>query len=70
MTHPLEDRLRDAGIACRVERRDRLAILIPDNAAMDFGRESRLQALQMAREEGFSHVSVELDPDGAPLPRT
>jgi hypothetical protein len=75
----LESRLRDAGIACRVEVRDRLAILVPDGARPT--REERFRAIQLANAEGFSHVCVELadgvvsrdgagilEPHGATLP--
>ena len=68
MTHPLETRLRGEGIGCRVEQRDRLVILIPDNSARALTREHRLRALQLAREEGFSHAAIELDPGVATLP--
>jgi hypothetical protein len=69
MMDHLETRLRETGIACRVEQRDRLLILVPDEAVNGFGREARLRALQVAREEGCTHVAVELDPGGATLPR-
>ena len=62
MIHPLEGKLRDAGIACRVETRDRLVILIPDRERVAFQREDRLRALRIARDEAFSHVAIELDP--------
>ena len=63
---PLELRLREAGIACRVEVRERLAILVPDSGGPT--PDERLRALQLARTEGFSHVCVELEPHGAALP--
>ena len=66
MSELLQSRLREAGISCRVEARDRLAILIPDVA--DINRADRLLMIQMARGQGFTHVAIELDPDGAPLP--
>ena len=62
----LETQLRDAGISCRVEVRDRLAILVPDRAVPT--RDERLRMLQLARAEGFTHVCVELEPGGASLP--
>lgn len=68
MMHLLESRLRTEGISCRVEARDRLAILIPDAPAV-LDREHRVRALQLAREDGFTHVTVELDPVGATIPR-
>jgi hypothetical protein len=66
MSDVLQSRLREAGIACRVEQRDRLAIVIPDAAGIS--RDDRLLMIQTARAEGFTHVAIELDPDGAPLP--
>lgn len=80
----LERALRDEGIACRVEARDRLAVLIPDaspapgmpNAAVDLARRvARERALALARTLGFTHVALELpapptltSPPGAGLP--
>jgi hypothetical protein len=61
---PLESRLREAGIACRVEVRERLVILVPDDAGPT--REERLRAIQFARAEGFTHVCVELCPHPSP----
>ena len=69
MTPELERRLRDAGIACRVEIRDRLAILIPDVPSESVSRDERLRALRIAREEGFSHAAIEIDPDVAAVSR-
>ena len=63
---PLELRLREAGIACRVEVRERLAVLLPDGARPT--GEERVRAVQLAQAEGFSHVCVELEPHGAALP--
>lgn len=68
MNHPLETQLRETGVACRVEARDRMAILVPDRDAGRMTVEDRLRVLRMAREHGFSHVSLELDPDVAALP--
>ena len=62
----LSDRLREQGLGCRVEVRDRLAVLIPHADAPPLSREA---VLRLAREEGFTHVALELDPDGAALPR-
>jgi hypothetical protein len=66
MSDALQSRLREAGIPCRVEARDRLAIVIPQAAGIR--RDDRFLMIQMAREQGFTHVAIELDPDGAPLP--
>jgi hypothetical protein len=65
----LEALVREHGIDCRVEVRDRVAILIPESRAI--GRltaEQRRQVLQLAKSEGFTHVAVELDPAGAAFP--
>ena len=62
----LESRLREAGITCRVEVRERLAILVPESAVPT--GDERLRAIQLARTAGFSHVCVELEPHGAALP--
>lgn len=64
----LAARFHERGIECRVERRDRLAILIPpdDSPLLAGGREA---LLKLAREEGFTHLAIELDPDGAALSR-
>jgi hypothetical protein len=60
------ERLREHGVACRVEIRDRLAVLIPDADDVPI---SRADVRRLAREAGFTHVALELDPDGAALPR-
>ena len=64
----LAARLRERGLDCRVEVRERLAILIPPDVPLPLA-ESRKDLLKLAREEGFTHVAIELDPDGAALPR-
>ena len=64
----LTARLCEQGVACRVETRDRLAILIPDGEYSP-GVDVRQQVLKLARDEGFTHVALELDPDGAALLR-
>ena len=64
----LVTRLSEAGFDFRVEVRDRLAILIPE-ADSTPGVERRTQILSLAREEGITHVALELDPDGAALSR-
>jgi hypothetical protein len=70
MSDTLALRLRDHGLACRLEARDRLAIVIPGplDAGPPLDREARLRVLQLLRAEGFTHVALELDPDGASLP--
>jgi hypothetical protein len=63
----LTSRLAHEGITCRVETRDRLAIIVatPDSLAT---AAVRADVLRVAKEEGFTHVALELDPDGAALP--
>lgn len=68
MNESLEQRLRDEGFAYRAELRDRLVILVPERTA-DLAREERTHVTRIALAEGFTHVAVELDPVGAPLPR-
>jgi hypothetical protein len=63
----LTSRLAQHGFTCRIEARDRLAIIV---AAPDFLATAavRGEVLRLAKEEGFTHVALELDPDGAALP--
>ena len=68
MNDQFETRVRAAGVACRVETRDRLAVLVPDEA-LQLSADLRRNILQIARAEGFTHVAVELDPAVASLPR-
>ena len=63
----LESHVRESGMECRVEVRDRLAILVPEHGGQ-LSAEQRRQILQLAKSEGFTHVAVELDPVGAALP--
>ena len=65
----LATQLRDQGFPCRLEARDRLAIVIPDavETGVELNREARSRVLQLLRAEGFTHVALELDPDGAAL---
>ena len=65
----LESHVREFGVDCRVEVRDRLAILIPEESrGSRLSADQRRQVLQLAKSEGFTHVAVELDPDVAALP--
>jgi hypothetical protein len=63
----LTSRLAQHGITCRIEARDRLAIIV---AAQDSLTTAAVRAdvLRLAQEEGFTHVALELDPDGAAFP--
>ena len=63
----LTSRLEQHGITCRIETRDRLAILIPASDSLPLTI-ARADVLRLAKEEGFTHVALELDPDGAALP--
>ncbi len=60
----LETLLREHGVKCRVEARDRLVILVPDST---LAIPDRVRAVELARASGFTHVALELDPDGATL---
>jgi hypothetical protein len=59
--------LRGAGIACEVEARAALALIVAPTAA-DATRlaadDLRRRVLALAREHGFTHVAVELGVDG------
>ena len=61
-----ESALRRAGYDARVEARERLAIVILAGDAPT--GDDRRRIVQLARAEGFTHVSLELDPHGAALP--
>ncbi len=63
----LESQVRESGVDCRVEVRERLAIVVPESG-VQLSAEQRRQILQLAKSEGFTHVAVELDPVGAALP--
>lgn len=62
----LELLLREHGMDCRVETLDRLAILVPD-PTLEIS--DRKRVVELARASGFTHVALELDPDGATLSR-
>ena len=63
----LTTRLQQHGIACRIEERDRLAIIVANQNSFSTAA-ARAEILRLAKEEGFTHVALELDPDGAALP--
>ncbi|CAN5915590.1 hypothetical protein BH11GEM1_BH11GEM1_00890 [soil metagenome] len=66
----LEGALAERGLVCRVEGRAGLAVLIADAATVAAlgDVEVRRAALALAREQGFSHVAIELRGD-APVSR-
>ena len=68
----LADALQGFGIACAVEPRQGLAIIVADvrAAASLAAPELRQAVLAMAKDNGFTHVAVELaaDPAGARAP--
>jgi hypothetical protein len=66
VTSHLEAKLLDFGIACRVEVRDRLAVVVPVGE-LAVNADVRAGIVSRARAEGFTHVAVEIDPDRAPL---
>jgi hypothetical protein len=68
MIERLGEALRAAGFPCRVETRERLAIIAFDGGTIASGAD-RLQISRIAREHGFTHVALELTRAGrAPLP--
>ena len=58
--------LRGAGIACEVEARAALALIVVSStdAARLAADDLRRRVLALAREHGFTHVAVELGVDG------
>jgi hypothetical protein len=60
MNDSLEHALAQAGIAARVEVRERLAILIPRHETDLTSEANRRAALALAAERGFTHVAMEL----------
>ncbi len=61
----LEAALRAHGLACEVEPRETLAVLVPCRTTLDLATaERRALAIRLAREHGFTHVAVELAPGG------
>ena len=55
--------LSQLGVPCRVETRGALAVIVADAAgAKRFGEaEVRQRALALARENGFTHLALELE---------
>ena len=61
MIEDLERALVEAGIAARVEVRERLAILVPHAEQANLTSEQQRRALvALAAERGFTHVALEL----------
>ena len=58
--------LRGVGIACEVEARAALALIVAstDDATRLAADDLRRQVLALAREHGFTHVAVELGVEG------
>ncbi len=62
----LEADLATLGIRCRVEARDRLALVVPRDGYESLADpELRRKAMRMAEAHGFSHLALEL-PDDEP----
>ena len=62
--------LGEAGLACEIEGRERLAVLrgtAPDAALLADPAQREL-ALRLAAAHGFTHVALELVDDGVPDP--
>lgn len=68
----LERALRDAGVSCTVEARERLAVLVPSggSALADLADpERRRETFALAVAHGFTHLAVELvEAVPAPVP--
>ena len=59
----LAEALAAHGIACAVEARETLAVLVPSSDAAELAAPERRElAVRLAREHGFTHVAVELAP--------
>ena len=62
----LEAALVVRGIACRVEERDRLALLVPHGPIGQLvDPVARREVLALVREHGFTHLALELVDDPA-----
>lgn len=68
MSERLQETLRAAGFPCAVESHERLAIVIPEGSGHSAAA-NRRRIVDLAREAGFTHVAVELDPHGETVPR-
>ena len=68
----LERALRAAGLSCRIEAWDALAVAIPAPGDRSFeDAELRERAVAIARDHGFSHLALEVveQEDGASVDR-
>lgn len=61
--------LATIGVPCDVERRGRLALLVPRDAELLADPAHRREVQRLAQRHGFTHVALELVDDDAPLPR-
>ena len=60
--------LRERGVPCEVEARDRLAVLVTRDAGVArrlADPAERSAVVTLAAEHGFTHVALELDPPAA-----
>ena len=58
---PLEAALLARGIVCRVEQRERLAVIVPQGAVPWLEDPAvRREVLALVREHGFTHLALEL----------
>ena len=58
--------LADRGLPCRVEERERLAIVVPQGELPALGdAATRRDVHRLATTYGFTHVALELDADDA-----
>lgn len=68
----LQESLEARGLRCRIEERERLAVVIPtDSRALASVLAAREGIVEDARAAGFTHVAVEVPewPERAALPR-
>ena len=57
----LEAALRAMGMRCTVEAVDRMALIVPDDAAAELAAiEGRREALRLLGAHGFTHLALEL----------
>jgi hypothetical protein len=58
----LEVALRDIGVECTVDGRERLAVIVPtaEKSALFVDADRRRAMLALARTYGFTHLAVEL----------